>query len=267
MTSWQTVSKKEFRDAVRSRRLVALVVVFVLFTVGGEYLVAELSTPSDRAATTDTLVSGLFVTNILLVPLVGLVSGYKTIAGERETGSYKLLLAQPHSRTDVVLGKLLGRGAVVCTGVLAGAFVGLGGAFLLVGGVDVVAYLTFYGLTLLYALAFLGLGVGISAATGSTSVAVGASLGSFVFFQFLWDFLLSLADQFLFASTHPSVLSALTRVSPLIAYSSAARDLVVGGAEADAAFYLRGEFAVLVLVLWAVVPLALGSLRFRSVDI
>ena len=267
MSGWQSVAKKEFRDAVRSRRLLALVAVFVLITVGGEYLVAELWTPPGREVAVETLVSGLFVANIVFVPLVGLVSGYKAVAGERETGSYKLLLALPHSRVDVVLGKLLGRGAVVCASILAGALVGAGGAVLFVGSVDVAAYLTFYGLTLLYALAFLGLGIGISAAAGSTSVAVAASFGTFVFFQFLWDFLLGAIGDLLYASTHPDWLTALARVSPLVAYSSAARDFIVGGVEADAAFYLRGEFALLVLVLWAVVPLTAGCLRFRRVDV
>ena len=266
MTGWRSVTRKEILDAVRSRRLLALVVVFVLFVVVGEYLIAEVFVPAGREVTADAVLGSLIGATVLFVPLIGLVSGYKAVAGERETGSYKLLLTLPHSRADVVVGKLLGRGAVVATAVTAGFLAGGVGVFVLAGSFDVVAYLTFYGLTLLYALAFLGLGVGISAATGSTSVAVGASFGTFVLFQFLWVFLVDLVNSQLFPNSQPEFLQAVLRVSPLLSYLEGFDALIEGGVPSNA-FYLQGWFALLVLVLWAVVPLALGYARFRSVDI
>ncbi|MFC5971968.1 ABC transporter permease subunit [Halomarina salina] len=267
MSGWQSVAKKDVQDAVRSRRLLALVALFVLFIVVGEYLIAEVFIPSGQEVTADNVLGSLIGATVLLVPLIGLVSGYKAIAGERESGSYKLLLTMPHSRRDVVLGKFLGRGAIVATAIVAGFVAGAVGVFVLAGSFDVVQYAVFFGITLLYALAFVGLGLGISAATGSTSIAVMAGFGAFAFFQFLWVFLVGLVNDELFPNSNPELLEALFRVSPLISYNRAISSYVSRAGAGDAPFYQHGWFALLVLALWAVVPLTLGYLRFRSVDI
>ncbi|MDZ7850465.1 MAG: ABC transporter permease subunit [Halodesulfurarchaeum sp.] len=56
----------------------------------------------------------------MLVPIMALIAGYLAIAGERESGSLKILLGLPPSRGEVLAGKFLGRAAVVGIGVAAG---------------------------------------------------------------------------------------------------------------------------------------------------
>lgn len=52
--------------------------------------------------------------------------GYRAIVGERESGSLKFLLGLPHTRRDVILGKLIGRVSTVTVAVLVGfAIVGV----------------------------------------------------------------------------------------------------------------------------------------------
>jgi ABC-2 type transport system permease protein len=53
-------------------------------------------------------------------PIVGVVVGYNAVSGGRESGSLKLLLSLPHSRADVVFGKVVGRGAALSLAVFAG---------------------------------------------------------------------------------------------------------------------------------------------------
>lgn len=267
MSGWQSVAKKDFNDALRSRRLLTLVALFVLFIVGAEYLIVEVFNDGDVASIEAVLGSLIFPT-LLLVPLIGLVTGYKSIAGERESGSHKLLLTLPHSRADVVVGKLLGRTALVFVAIVAGFLAGGVFALVFVGSFDVVPYLTFLALTLLYALAFVSLGIGISAATGSTSIAVMASFGVFVLFQFLWVFVIGLVQGELFSGQYTDVFGLLTQLSPLLSFSTAINIYLSGGEFfTDGAFYQQGWFALFVLVLWATVPITLGFLRFRSVDI
>ncbi|MFC5971967.1 ABC transporter permease subunit [Halomarina salina] len=264
MSGWQSVARKDFNDALRSRRLLTLVVAFVLFVVGTEYLLVEVLGGDVTSA--DALVGSLVGPTVVLVPLIGLVTGYRSIAGERETGSHKLLLSLPHSRRDVVLGKLLGRSLVVGVAIVAGFVAGGLLAFGLIGGYEVTPFVLYFLVTLLYATAFVALGVGISAVTGSTSVAVMASFGAFVLFQFLWLFVVGLVRTELFPNASAAVFEVTLRLSPLISYGVSLDAFVMGGAGGPE-FYQGGWFALFVLVCWVVVPPALGYLRFRSVDL
>jgi len=54
------------------------------------------------------------------VPMLGLAISYAAIAGERDSGSIKLLLSLPNSRRDVILGKFIGRCAVLTIAILSG---------------------------------------------------------------------------------------------------------------------------------------------------
>jgi ABC-2 type transport system permease protein len=265
MSGWRSVARKEFRDAVRSRRLLVLVVLFVLFVVGVEYaVVGVLGDASSVTAVVGTLVGP----TTLLVPLVGLFSGYRCVAGERESGTHRLLFSLPHSRADVVVGKVVGRTLVVWLAVLAGFLAGVLTALVLLGGVDVVPLVAYLAVSLLYAAAFVGLGVGISAATGSTNVAVVASVGAFGLFQFLWPLLVDLARRHLLPGAPESLYEALTVLSPLVSYATTLFAYVGAGlGRAGSTPYQQGWFGLLVLAAWVVVPPALGYLRFRGVDL
>jgi ABC-2 type transport system permease protein len=266
MSGWQSVAKKDFTDALRSRRLAALVVLFVLFVVGIEVALVELF-PDDIGGAA-ALVAGLVGPATLLVPLIGLVTGYRCIAGERESGSHKLLLSLPHSRRDVVLGKLVGRTGIVSAAILGGFLAGGVVAFVLIGGFAVLPFVVYFAITLLYAAAFVGLGVGISASTGSTSVAVAGGLGAFFVFQFFWAFLVGLLQNQLLSNAPDVLFRTIERLSPLLSYTESVGQYVgEGGGAAGDALYQQGWFALLVLVAWVVVPVGLGYLRFRSVDL
>jgi len=54
---------------------------------------------------------------------MALIAAYLAIAGERESGSLKLLLGLPPSRGEVLVGKFLGRSGVVAIGLVLGFLV------------------------------------------------------------------------------------------------------------------------------------------------
>lgn len=117
--SWSIVARKDFRDALRSRTLVGLTVLFVVFAGGFVYLYSSapqfvtLRGPTPTSHGFVALAHALIVPVYLLVPLISLIVGYKAIVGERTSGSIKFLFSFPHTRADLVFGKLVGRTVVV----------------------------------------------------------------------------------------------------------------------------------------------------------
>ncbi|ELY59571.1 ABC transporter, partial [Natronococcus amylolyticus DSM 10524] len=220
------VAKKDFRDAVRSRTLLVLTALFALFTVGGAYLASWAAEVLDGGAeTTLDLIIALQTPAGYLVPIIALVVSYAAIAGERESGSLKFLLGLPHTRRDVVIGKILGRTGVVGVSILVGFAFGLIGLFAFVGSVSLVDYLGFTLVTLLFGLVYVCIGVGLSSMTRSTTKAAIGAFGLIVFFWFAWSILVQLLlyaveGQF-FVEEFPDWYVTLLSLSPDAAYGSA----------------------------------------------
>jgi ABC-2 type transport system permease protein len=275
------VAKKDFRDAVRSRTLLALTALFGLFTVGGAYLASWAAEVLDGGAeTTLDLIIALQTPAGYLVPIIALVVSYAAIAGERESGSLKFLLGLPHSRRDVVVGKILGRTGVVGVSILVGFAVGLIGLFAFVGSVSLVDYLGFTLVTLLFGLVYVCIGVGLSSMTRSTTKAAIGAFGLIVFFWFAWSILVQLLlyaveGRFLLEE-FPDWYVTLLSLSPDAAYGSALGAVLgesgltmsgVYGSTNELPLAARPWFGFVVLGVWALVPLVIGILRFESIDL
>ncbi|WP_054583989.1 ABC transporter permease [Halolamina pelagica] len=123
----------------------------------------------------------------LLVPLVGLLLGHRTIVGERASGEMTLLLSLPYDRLDVVVGKFLARAIALGTAVAVGI---LGGAALVnypFGSFEAGTVAAYTLGTVLYGAAFVGVGLAVSTATTSTAVASSAAFGVFFLFVVVWS--------------------------------------------------------------------------------
>lgn len=285
--TWLTVAKKDFRDAVQSRALWALVVVFTLLSVLTTYAYVEV--PQMFGEPGGATFSGLIVFLVgftgLFIPLAAIVVCYKSLAGELELGSIKILLSLPTNRRDVFVGKVLGRAAVIAVGMGVGIVVGLGVGALLLGTIDVVPALLFLLVTLVFAVVYAGIVVSISALTGSTSRATTLALGFFVVFELFWDVIplavVYVVEGFQLPTRMPDWMFPVMQLSPSAAYFSALTALIpslstfgggaFGGSGAGAVaaepFYLSPEIGIIVLLIWLVVPLAVGYLRFESADL
>jgi len=268
--SWSVVARKELRDSSRSRTLWILTAVFVLIIAGAAYVAGiALSSGPGAEATGTALVTALTgrVSFLLtsFVPILGLMASYASVVGERASGSAKVLLGLPHSRRDVVLGKFLGRVAVLAAALLIGFAAGFV-VMLSYEELSPVDYLGFVILTTLLGTVYVSVGVGVSATVASRSRAAASVVGVYIFLKVLWDTFPSVVPRgIVYATTGglapPDWYGFLVALSPNAAYTNLASGFVereIGALE---------TFSALVIVAWIAVPVALGYLRFRRSDL
>lgn len=272
--SWRTVAKKDLYEAYRGR---SALVVGGLFLLLFAFLGYDATGPySDRLLVeSHTAVStALWV----LVPLLAVAFGYDAIAGGRESGSLRLVLAYPHSRRDVFVGSLVGRLTLVCGFVLAGVALAVG-TFTAFGGGEVGPLASLVTLNLLYAVAAVCLVVGVSGAVRSGKRAIAGALGLYVLFAVGWRFLLEKAMRAVygreFSRDAPDLFFALENLSFFRAYESA-RDWFLSSPDrmqyvtervAENGFGETRWFALLVLAAWPTLLVAFGLWRFRRADV
>jgi ABC-2 type transport system permease protein len=283
--TWAVVARKDFADARRSKALWGTTGLFVLLSAGMAVMYATI--PALRAdvgsVTTLGYLTLLLAATTLFVSIAAIVVAAGSIAGERDSGSAKLLLGFPHSRRDVVLGKLLGRTAVLGVALLVGLALTLVVALVLFDSVSFVDYGVFTLVTLLLVLVYVGIMVALSMTTGSGGRAMAYGIGAFVVLELLADLLPNVA---LFVSNGfslamdgplPGWVAFLNVLTPTAAYTNAlgwflgdgsAAELALGGTlGGPIPFYLTGWASVVLLVAWLVVPLALGYRAFATADL
>lgn len=279
--SWQTIVRKEFSDAARSLVLWIVSVVFVLFSIlmVGSYIVFEEEFGPPDADPGTALDAMIFVLSpiALIAPIIALVVGYKAIVGERESGSLKVLLSLPHTRWDVMFGKLVGRTLVVAVPLLLALIIMGGLITAFVDPIGVVDYLIILVLSIVLAAVFVAIAVAISGATRSSTVAGAAMFGVYLLFIVFWD-ILELGLLYLVEGTinvgqnPPGWFLFVDMLSPDGAYLAAARgflpdvDLMAGMNVPDV-WYLSEWIALFILLFWLVVPFAIGYRRFRESDL
>jgi Cu-processing system permease protein len=138
------------------------------------------SAESDVAALTGP---SLVTLTALLVPLVALVLSHDAIVGERERNTLGLLLSLPVRRLELVLAKYLGRALALTASVAAG----LGAAMLVSEPGGVSTLLRLLGPTLLLGLAFLSIGMLISASTRRQATAASIVVVVWFLLVFFYD--------------------------------------------------------------------------------
>jgi len=280
------VARKDYEDAIRSKTLWVVTGLFVLLTGGVAYFLDAIGGALAPEGTELTATDFVFVVQLpgqWLIPLVAVLVGYKSVVAERESGTIKLLLSLPHTRRNVLVGKLAGRVAVVATAIVV-AFAVAGVVVATRHALALVPYLLFVAITVAYAAAFAGLAVGFSAAVRSGSRAVAGAFGIYALFGFnpsLWDLLpfginYVLNGEFFFETPRgPEWAQFVSLLSPKSAYNTATAGFVPGesafrqaaGGTGDLPVYLSEWAALVVLALWLVVPMAVGYWRFQRADL
>ncbi|SFR88990.1 ABC-2 type transport system permease protein [Halomicrobium zhouii] len=188
--SWDVVARKEFRDALRSKGLWVLSLVFTAFFVipAAAALYFDVGVRGDQAVGMQLLIEIVYLNIVtLFLPLVAIFAGYAAISKERTSGSLKLLLSLPHSRKDVIIGKVVGRCGVV--GVpLAGAFL-VNALFLMASRLTFKPglYVTFALFSMVFALVIVAVAVSISGAVENSLYSIVGNMTFFVSITFFWN--------------------------------------------------------------------------------
>jgi ABC-2 type transport system permease protein len=270
--SWLAVTRNDLRAAGRSKAVWLLPVLFLLGFGGLAYAVVEADAPDF-----DTFLSVAAAAVALLLPLVGIVLGHRSVVRERESGRIVLLMALPNSRAEMVAGTLLGR-AVVLAGSLA---VGLAGAGLVMAtGFDAFApgrYLLFSLVALAYGLVFLAIATGLSMALSTSRKVVAAAFGVYLLLVSFWTELVSLLVVVLFrfdtsTLTEPPLWAqSLTFLNPRTTFVYLLGEVLDVGSGPTALdlgtqWFASPEVALAVLLAWILAPLGLGYVRFRRVE-
>ncbi len=261
-------ARREFRDALASRWFLLYTIAFTVLAVGVSFLSLS-GVGSHGFAGFGRTAAGLLNLVMLVVPLMALTAGAGSIAGERERGTLLYLLAQPVSRTQVLLGKYLGLAAALVCSLCIGFGISGGVLAWRAGGVGVGAYAMLVGLTALLALAMLSIGLLISVVSRRSAVATGLGL-------FVWLALVFLSDLGLMAGAlifklRVQEIFGLAALNPLQSFKMAvivgmnASLDVLGPVGAYASHTLGAALPWTLassLVAWGVLPLAVAAVLF-----
>jgi Cu-processing system permease protein len=212
---------------------------------------------------------------LYLVPLVALMMGTLSFTSEKSLS--ELLFAQPVTRSEILLGKLLGLFAALATASLCGF--GLAGFIIAsrAGTAGVARFPAFVGLSLLLALVFLTLAALVASWCDRQTKAFGVAMFLWFFFVIFYDLLViggafllkeRTANQFIFTSLFGNPVE-LARVASLLVLDGKE---VFGAAGAALAKFLGGDRAALLALLggllcWIVAPFVIAQRLLKRQDI
>lgn len=271
------IAKKEVMDNIRNKWIILVSVMFAVLTIAVSYFGSLESQGWQDLAFT---IGGMESLVTMLVPIIALILAYATIIGEIERGSMNSLLSLPVTRSEIVFGKFLGLGSVLCFTIL----VGYGAAGLLIAAnvpnVNYVDYGIFIGATMLLGLVFLSIALCFSTMFNKRSTAMGGA----IFLWFLFNIILPIVflgllvasvdfNQFIEDQviTAPSWYYVLNLFNPTSVYSSlldqALTPMSSIGAITPYPSWYTAEALVCVLIIWILSFFIIGLWRFQRKDI
>lgn len=294
--TWVDIARKDIEDATRSKVLWGLIVTFVAFLVMTMLSAEELVQGVDTV-TVPLALAGVATLAQLFIPGVAVVAGYLAVTGERTSGSLRVLLSYPFTRSDIVLGKLVGRTAITVSALLVGFAVASVLVVVLYGIPSVATFAGFVSTGVLLGVVFTGLAVGGSAVARTRGQAMALTIGPYVAMIFFWKPII-VGLYYLVHSELPGVEVGawylfLQRLNPLEAYRVLTgnvlnepvqavpylplEDLPEGVMAADLAtetrlagdvpLVLQDWFAVVLLLVWGTVPILVGYWQFTRSDL
>ena len=274
-----SIAKKEIMDNIRNKWIILVAAMFALLTLVVSYF-GSLGTSGWQDL--GNTISGMTELGSFLISIVAFMLGYAAIIGEIERGSMSALLSLSANRFEILVGKWLGLGAVLCFTI----FVGYGIAGVVIGmnvpNVDFLEYLVFIGLTMLFGLVFLTVALFFSSVFSKRSTALGGA----IFLWFLFNIILPIVffgalvmtidlSEITLTSTitAPDWYFALNLLNPISVYSTLitlavgpVRSSTGAGLISNPSWYST-SLLLGVLILWIVAFFLLSVWRFHKKDI
>lgn len=259
------IARREFLDAVRNRWFFFFAILFIVL----DSTVSYSGIVSGRDNTFLKPAVSLLNLVLILVPLMALIMGANSFTGAKE--SWELLLIQPISRKEAMLGKYIGLGTVITATILLGF--GSAGVILIlnIGYSEISHFLFLILLSVLLSLIFLSIASLASVILGEKAKSIGISFILWFWFVIIYDFIfigltLVLGEVIvvlLFLNPADLVRTAL-----LTSIGNAA---LVGPAGAVLNKTLGTSTGIILslaaLLIWLLIPLILALLIFERKDI
>ena len=270
VSSTISFARREFRDALASRWFLLYTVAFTVLAVAVSFMSLAGSGSQGFAGFSKTT-AGLLNLIMLVVPLMALIAGAGSIAGERERGTLLYLLAQPISRSELLLGKYIGLAMALCCSMCVGFGLSAGVLAWRAGGVGINSFVMLVVFTCGLALAMLSVGMLLSVLSRRSGVATGLGLFAWLILVFLSDLGL-MAGTILFKLRVQEVF-AVGVLNPLQAFKMAVivkmnASLDVLGPVGMYASHTFGDalpwILAAVLIVWALVPLLIAMVLFSK---
>ena len=274
MNSIGLIAGQEIRLNLRNKWVLSFAVLFTVLTLGLAYFGMVTSGYSGFQDFRRTSASIINLT-AYLVPLFALLMGVFSFISNKEY--FELLVTQPVSRRQIMLGKYGGLLVALLTATVAGF--GISGVIsaLVIGSAGASRYLAVVGLSFLLAASFLSIAMLIAIAFKRQLTAVGTALGVWFFFIMFYDLVVISMTLYLKKSVLQYVLVFALLGNPVdmvrvMSLLSVGGTTVFGpaGATLIKIFGSTGTISLLftgVLLLWIVLPLALAIFVFRRQDL
>jgi Cu-processing system permease protein len=263
-----TLAGKEFRDRLRNRWVLAVALVFAVFSL----VIAYAGGAQQGAVGLRSLeftVTSLVSLVIYLAPLIALLLGFDAIVGERERGSLDLLLAHPITRGELLLGKYLGLALALALAMLAGLAT-VGGVLVWQFGTRALFHYTgFVVSALLMGFAFLSLAVLVSVLARDRTRASGAAIVLWFFFVLVFDLALLGVLVATAGRYGGEVFPYLLLLNPADVFRIlnlfSANDVrsAYGLTSMTPPLLSRADVLTGVMLAWIAVPLALANWKFK----
>lgn len=267
-----TVARKEFRDGLRNRWVLAISLMFALFALGLAYFGAAVSGQVGFTSLDTTIVS-LASLAIFVIPLIALLLSYDGVVGEEEQGTLLLLLSYPLSRVQLLAGKFLGHAMVLAVSSILGFGLAALAIALLTGNVASAGLWKAFGSFILSAVmlgwVFVALAYLLSVSVNEKSRAAGMAL--IVWFVFVLVFDLALLGMLVATQggLHAELFPYLLLLNPTDVFRLAnltgmeATQAYSGLISVSSAQLFHPTLLFGVLLLWVIIPLGLASFIFK----
>ena len=272
-----TIAKKEFMDNIRSKWIIGISIIFIILTILSSY-VAGGGSDHVFGGMEETVVA-LMSIYTLIIPLIAIMLGFSTIAGEAEAGALSVVLSYPVKRVEVLLGKFLGLGSVLAVTPIIGF--GISGIIIaaIIGAEEGLAFLVFIALAIVLGLMYLSLIISISALVRNRVRAIAGGVALF-FWAMIYgvivmalyygsggDFMKLMSGE----GTFPDWLWSSVVFSPGDLNQMAvmrAFDLNQAmGVSIEAPDWMSMPFVLVIQLIWILIPLFLAYYFFKKRDI
>jgi len=192
------VARKEFTDAITSKRFWLVVGLFVLLYIANIFITSSAFRTGELGPIRLMLQIGSNVASTvgLMAPILGIALAFDAISGERERGTLRILLSRPIYREDVINGKIMSALAVIGLTITISSLLSVSASILLQGitvtSDDIVRLCLFIVLSILFSFAYYTISLFISTFSSRSGHSLIISLGTWIFFALILPLLGSL---------------------------------------------------------------------------